>query len=110
MEHFLTIETLIIELLLIVSIVAIVVQLAATRYTHRVTTLFVRDRVNQAVMTLFVLTTALCIWLALVLTGEVHDAPIVPRGGFLLALGHGGNDHTVGLQVIAKIREQRGVL
>ncbi|MCG6876343.1 MAG: DUF2254 domain-containing protein [Betaproteobacteria bacterium] len=74
-------------LAILITVVAIVVQLAATRYTHRVTTLFVRDRVNQAVMTLFVLTTALCIWLALVLTGEVHDAPIVPRGGFLLAMG-----------------------
>lgn len=74
-------------LAILITVVAIVVQLAATRYTHRVTTLFVRDRVNQAVATLFVLTTALCIWLALVLTGEVHDAPVVPRGGFLLAMG-----------------------
>lgn len=74
-------------LAILITVVAIVVQLAATRYTHRVTTLFVRDRVNQAVMTMFVLTTALCIWLALVLTGEVGEAPIVPRGGFLLAMG-----------------------
>jgi len=74
-------------LAILITVVAIVVQLAATRYTHRVTTLFVRDPVNIAVMTLFVLTTALCIWLALVLTGQVGEAPIVPRGGFLLAMG-----------------------
>lgn len=74
-------------LAILITVVAIVVQLAATRYTHRVTTLFARDRVNQAVLTLFVLTTALCIWLALVLTGQVHDAPGVPRGGLLLAMG-----------------------
>ena len=74
-------------LAILITVVAIVVQLAATRYTHRVTTLFVRDRVNQAVMTVFVLATALCIWLALVLTGEVGEAPLVPRGGFLLAMG-----------------------
>lgn len=74
-------------LAILITVVAIVVQLAANRYTHRVTTLFVRDRVNLAVMTLFVLTTALCIGLALVLSGEVGQAPMVPRGGFLLAMG-----------------------
>jgi Predicted membrane protein (DUF2254) len=74
-------------LAILITVVAIVVQLAATRYTHRVTALFIRDRVNLAVMTLFVLTTALCMWLALVLTGKVGEAPIVPRGGLLLAMG-----------------------
>ncbi len=74
-------------LAILITVVAIVVQLAATRYTHRVTALFVRDPVNLAVMTLFVLTTALCVWLALVLTGELGEAPIVPHGGFLLAMG-----------------------
>lgn len=73
-------------LAILITVVAIVVQLAATRYTHRVTTLFVRDRVNLAVMTLFVLTTALCIWLALLLTGAVGEAPVIPHGGFLLAM------------------------
>ena len=74
-------------LAILITVVAIVVQLAATRYTHRVTSLFVRDRANLAVMTLFVLTTALCLWLALVLTGKVGGAPVVPHGGFLLAMG-----------------------
>ena len=45
-----------------------------------------RDPVNLAVMAFFVLTTALCIWLAIVLTGAVGSAPVVPRGGFLLAM------------------------
>lgn len=73
-------------LAILITVVAIVVQLAATRYTHRVTALFVRDRVNLAIMTLFVLTTALCIWLALVLTGKVGEAPLFPRAGLLLAM------------------------
>lgn len=73
-------------LAILVTVVAIVLELSATRYTHRVTALFVRDPVNLAVMAFFVLTTALCIWLAIVLTGEVGSAPFIPRGGFLLAM------------------------
>ena len=73
-------------LAILVTVVAIVLELSATRYTHRVTALFVRDPVNLAVMAFFVLTTALCIWLAIILTGEVGPAPFIPRGGFLLAM------------------------
>lgn len=73
-------------LAILVTVVAIVLELSATRYTHRVTALLVRDPVNLAVMAFFVLTTTLCIWLAIVLTGEVDSAPLIPRGGFLLAM------------------------
>ena len=73
-------------LAILITVVAIVLELSATRYTHRVTTLFVRDPLNLAVMTFYLLTTVLCIWLALVLTGEVGEAPFVQRGGFLLAM------------------------
>lgn len=73
-------------LAILVTVVAIVLELSATRYTHRVTALFVRDPVNLAVLAFFVLTTVLCIWLAIVLTGEVDSAPYIPRGGFLLAM------------------------
>ena len=74
-------------LAILITVVAIVVELAANRYTHRITQLFVRDRVNVAVMAFFVLTTVLCVWLAVVLSGEAEAAPILPRGGFLLAMG-----------------------
>ena len=73
-------------LAILVTVVAIVLELSATRYTHRVTALFVRDPVNLTVMAFFVLTTTLCIWLAVVLTGEIGAAPFTPRGGFLLAM------------------------
>jgi len=73
-------------LAILVTVVAIVLELSATRYTHRVTALFVRDPVNLTVMAFFVVTTTLCIWLAVVLTGEVGSAPLIPRGGFLLAM------------------------
>src|SRR5262245_14120535 len=73
-------------LAILITVVAIVLELSATRYTHRVTALFVRDPVNLTVMAFFVLTTTLCIWLAVVLTGEVGSAPYIPRSGFLLAM------------------------
>jgi hypothetical protein len=73
-------------LAILITVVAIVLELSATRYTHRVTELFVRDPVNRAVMIFFVLTAVLCIGLASVLSGEVGSAPVVPRGGFLLAM------------------------
>ena len=74
-------------LAILITVVAIVVELAANRYTHRITQMFVRDRVTTAVMSLFVLTTVLCVWLAVALSGDVGEAPVMPRGGFLLAMG-----------------------
>jgi hypothetical protein len=73
-------------LAILITVVAIVLELSATRYTHRVTELFVRDPVNSSVIVFFLLTTVLCITLATVLSGEVGSAPLVPRGGFLLAV------------------------
>lgn len=73
-------------LAILITVVAIVVELAANRYTHRITRLFVRDRVNVAVMAFFVLTTVLCVWLAAVLSVEATAKPLLPRGGFLLAM------------------------
>jgi hypothetical protein len=73
-------------LAILITVVAIVLELSATRYTHRVTVLFARDPVNLAVMTFFVLTTVLCIWLALALSGEVNVSPLFPHAGFLLAI------------------------
>lgn len=73
-------------LAILITVVAIVIELAATRYTHRITELFVRDRVNVSVMAFFVLTTVLCVWLAVALSGDVGAVPLLPRGGFLLAM------------------------
>ncbi len=74
-------------LAILVTVVAIVLELAATRYTHRVTALFARDPVNLAVLAFYVLTTVLCIWLAVALTGELAQPPLIPRGGFMVAMG-----------------------
>lgn len=48
-----------------ISVVAIIVELASNRYTHRITELFFRAPVNFAVMGLFVLSGIHSIWVAL---------------------------------------------
>jgi hypothetical protein len=73
-------------LAILITVVAIVLQISAARYTHRVTALFVHDPLNIAVMVFFVLTTVLCIALATVLSGKLGVAPVIPHGGFLLAV------------------------
>ncbi|MDF1661590.1 MAG: DUF2254 domain-containing protein [Planctomycetota bacterium] len=47
-----------------ITVVAIIVELAANRYTSRVTDLFIRDRVNFFVLGLFVTATLTCLWTA----------------------------------------------
>ncbi len=74
-------------LAILITVAAIVVELAANRYTHRITQLFAQDRVTVAVMSFFLLTTVLCVWLAVALSGAVGPVPLIPRGGFLLAMG-----------------------
>ena len=45
-----------------VTVVAIIVQLAAARYNHRITVMFVHEPRNVAVLGFFVLTTLVCLW------------------------------------------------
>ena len=45
-----------------VTVVAIIVELAATRYNHRITHLFIREPLNVVVLGFFVLTTLMCVW------------------------------------------------
>ncbi|MEM1231811.1 MAG: DUF2254 family protein [Pseudomonadota bacterium] len=45
-----------------ITVVAIVVELAATRYSHRITALFLRARTNRLILSLFAGTAVLCIW------------------------------------------------
>ena len=48
-----------------ITVVSIVVQLAATRYTSRIADLFFRDRTNLAIMGFFVLTCIDAVWVSL---------------------------------------------
>jgi len=59
-----------------ITVVAIVVELAANRYTHRITQLFVRDTTNQLVLAFFVLTTIVCLWTSAAPLEQIADARI----------------------------------
>lgn len=68
-----------------ITVVAIVVELAATRYTHRITRLFINEPVNIAVLALFVLTTVQCLWIAATLEEPGSEA-LIPNAGFGLTM------------------------
>jgi hypothetical protein len=59
-----------------ITVVAIVVELAANRYTHRITQLFVRERANQAVLVFFVLTTIVCLWVSTAPLEQIANAHV----------------------------------
>jgi hypothetical protein len=54
-----------------ITVVSIIVQLAATRYTPRVAEMFFRDRTNLAILTFFVVAGAHALWVSVAVTGEV---------------------------------------
>ncbi|TNE84755.1 MAG: DUF2254 domain-containing protein [Deltaproteobacteria bacterium] len=64
-----------------ITVVAIIVELAANRYTPRITELFLRDATNLAVMGFFVVTAVLVLWTDMSLYGETW-----PRALVLLSL------------------------
>ncbi len=68
-----------------ITVVAIVVELAATRYSHRITKLFISEPINIAAMTLFLLTTVQCVWMAATVT-ESGSAAMLPNAGFAIAM------------------------
>jgi len=69
-----------------VTVVAIVVELAAVRYSHEITRLFLREPVNIVVLGLFVLTTVQCMWIGAVLEAPGPGAWL-PQAGFAVTLG-----------------------
>jgi hypothetical protein len=69
-----------------VTVVAIVVELAANRYSHEITRLFLREPVNVIVLGLFVITTLMCVWIGVVLGDSSPDA-LVPNAAFAITLG-----------------------
>ena len=69
---------------LAITVVAIVVELAATRYNHRITSLFIREPINIAVLSFFVITTIECLWASAMLPDAGSNA-VVPRAGFAVS-------------------------
>ncbi len=59
-----------------ITVSAIVVQLAATRYNHRITWLFLREPFNITVWSVYLLTVLQCVWVAVSRdTGEAAHLP-----------------------------------
>ncbi len=70
-----------------ITVVAIVVELAANRYTHRITQLFVREPVNIGVMTLFVVTAVQCLWVGGTFGGGLPDGRSFSYVGLAIVMG-----------------------
>jgi len=68
-----------------ITVVAIVVELAANRYSHRITSLFVREPTNIVVMSFFVVATIQSVWVSLTLAGPAEAAPL-PNAGLLMSM------------------------
>jgi len=63
-----------------ITVVAIVVELAANRYSHRITSLFIREPINIMVMCFFVIATIYSVWIALTLDATVESATVLNAG------------------------------
>ena len=68
------------------TVVAIVVELASNRYTHRVTELFVSEPVNVAVMALFVITAVHGSWVTLTFDHHAGGSGFVPYAGVMTSM------------------------
>src|SRR5262245_15520745 len=66
---------------IVITVVSIVVQLAATRYTPRITSMFFRDRKNLAMLGFFVVTCILSLWVSLSVSRQ-----FVPRRAIAMTL------------------------
>ena len=69
-----------------ITVVAIIVELAANRYTPRITELFVNDRVNQTVMGFFVLSAVVVLLVNMSLYGDHHPVWMVWASTALMTL------------------------
>jgi hypothetical protein len=68
------------------TVVAIVVELASNRYTHRVTELFINEPINFAVMALFVVTSLQGAWVTMTFDHEPGRSGFVPYAGIAVAM------------------------
>ncbi|MBK8169987.1 MAG: DUF2254 domain-containing protein [Sandaracinaceae bacterium] len=72
-----------------ITVVAIVVELASNRYTHRITELFVAEPINFYVMGFFVITGLQCLWVTLTFDYQVDSTGHVLPGAFVPYIGIG---------------------
>ena len=69
---------------IIITVASIIVQLAATRYTPRITDMFFKDRINLSVIAYYIVAAVYCIWITYSIRagggggeGNKHFVPVV---------------------------------
>lgn len=75
---------------IVITVASIIVQLAATRYTPRITHMFFRDRTNILVMAFFVVSAVFALWTNFVIREDGANgskAAFVPYYGILITMG-----------------------
>lgn len=70
-------------LALAITVVAIIVELSANRYTHRITDLFIEAPINFAVMGFFVVTALHCLWVTLTFDHQAWPQQPQAHSGFV---------------------------
>jgi hypothetical protein len=72
---------------IVITVASIIVQLAATRYTPRITEMFFRDRTNRAVISVFIISAIFSLWVNYAIRSlDTPDASFVPRYGVIMVL------------------------
>ena len=64
-----------------VIVASIIVQLAATRYTPRISEMFFKDRTNLVVLAFFVVSAVFCLWVNYVIRGGGQQPTFIPVVG-----------------------------
>jgi len=70
-----------------ITVVAIIVELASNRYTHRITELFISEPVNSAVMGFFVVTALNAVLVAMTFDNGGDGSGYVPYLGVVVSMG-----------------------
>jgi len=72
---------------IVITVASIIVQLAATRYTPRITEMFFRDRTNRAVISVFIISAIFSLWVNYAIRSlDTPDVSFVPRYGVITVL------------------------
>ena len=73
---------------IVITVASIIVQLAATRYSARVTEMFFRDRTNLAVMAFFVISAVFSLWVnfSIRAAADGSEPTFVPQYGVLVTM------------------------
>ncbi|MBN2725337.1 MAG: DUF2254 domain-containing protein [Deltaproteobacteria bacterium] len=71
---------------IVITVASIIVQLAATRYTPRITEMFFKDRTNLSILAFFVVSAVYCLWVNFVIRGDSSNPALtfIPVAGSIL--------------------------